>query len=403
MRFLPDIRYGTGRYPEKIARRLRLVNATAWIIAAVTLGFAIVQLADATPGVWPAGLANALTAAACAAAPLLHRWSPLLAPAALVGAGLAAIAGVSLVFGTNSGMTFYALLVPALIVPFFGLDRIPPAAALALLSAIVVVALHHFVPGNTGVVPPDRLFFGNFVFSVVGSFAILFLIVLYAVRQIARAEAAAEREQARSENLLANILPPAVGRRLKEGGGEIADSYPEASVLFADMAGFTARAADTPPADLVRFLNEVFTRLDALVERHGLEKIKTTGDSYMVVSGVPAPRADHAEALAALALDMRAALAGLVDPKGRPVPVRIGMASGPVVAGVVGTKKFFYDVWGDTVNLAARMEQTGEPGRIQVAPATREKLSKDFVLAERGTIEVRGKGPMRTWFLEGRR
>jgi adenylate cyclase len=179
-----------------------------------------------------------------------------------------------------------------------------------------------------------QLFYTNFVANAVASAAIIFAIVYYAVRAIARAEVAAEREHARSEVLLGNILPPRVAERLKDGG-EIADAYPEASVLFADMAGFTARASDTAPAELVRFLNGVFTQLDGLVEKHGLEKIKTTGDAYMVVSGVPAPRADHAEALAALALDMRDALAGLVDPKGRAVPVRIGIATGPVVAGVV--------------------------------------------------------------------
>ena len=200
------------------------------------------------------------------------------------------------------------------------------------------------------------------------STAILFSIIFYAVRQLARAEAAAEREYERSESLLSNILPPRVAERLKERSRcVIADAYPEASILFADMAGFTARASDTTPEELVRFLNDVFTKLDGLVERHGLEKIKTTGDAYMVVSGVPEPRPDHAEALAELALDMRDALVGLVDPKGREVPVRIGIASGPVVAGVVGTRKFFYDVWGDAVNIASRMESTGEAGKIQVA------------------------------------
>jgi adenylate cyclase len=169
------------------------------------------------------------------------------------------------------------------------------------------------------------------------------------------------------------------------------------------MAGFTARASDTEPDALVGFLDGVFTELDTLVERHGLEKIKTTGDAYMVVSGVPGPRADHAEALAALALEMREVLAGLVDPKGRAVPVRIGIASGPVVAGVVGRKKFFYDVWGDTVNIAARMEQTAEPGTIQVAPEMRELLAPHFELAERGLIAVRGKGEMRTWLLMRRK
>ncbi len=169
------------------------------------------------------------------------------------------------------------------------------------------------------------------------------------------------------------------------------------------MAGFTARASDTTPEELVAFLNGVYTRLDGLVERHGLEKIKTTGDAYMVVSGVPEPLSDHAAPLAALALDIRDALAGLTDPKGRAVPVRIGIASGPVVAGVVGSRKFFYDVWGDAVNTASRMELTGEAGKIQVAPATRELLGERFAFEERGVVEVRGKGPVRTWWLLGQR
>ena len=169
------------------------------------------------------------------------------------------------------------------------------------------------------------------------------------------------------------------------------------------MAGFTARASDTTPEDLVQFLNNVYTKIDGLVERHGLEKIKTTGDAYMVVSGVPNRLSDHAGALADLALEIRDALAGLVDPKGRPVPVRVGIASGPVVAGVVGTRKFFYDVWGDAVNTASRMESTGEAGQIQVAPTTHELIAASFELEERGVIDVRGKGQMRTWFLIGRK
>jgi adenylate cyclase len=202
--------------------------------------------------------------------------------------------------------------------------------------------------------------------------------------------------------LLANILPPSIADRLKDRTESIiADAYPEASILFADMAGFTARTSDTSPEDLVRFLNDVYTRLDALVERHGLEKIKTTGDAYMIVSGVPIPRTDHADALANLALEMRDDLAGLTDARGRAVPIRMGIASGPVMAGVIGTRKFFYDVWGDAVNTASRMESTGEVGQIQVAPATRDLLSGRFELKERGAIDVRGKGLMTTWFLVG--
>jgi adenylate cyclase len=217
------------------------------------------------------------------------------------------------------------------------------------------------------------------------------------------AEDLLEQEHERSESLLTNILPPHIASRLKQrANAVIADAYPEASVLFADMAGFTARASDTAPEDLVRFLNGVYTKLDNLVERHGLEKIKTTGDAYMAVSGVPEALPDHAAALADLALDIQETLQGLVDPKGRAVPVRIGIASGPVVAGVIGTRKFFYDVWGDTVNTASRMESTGEIGKIQVAPATHALLADRFEFQERGVIEVRGKGPMKTWFLIGK-
>jgi adenylate cyclase len=158
------------------------------------------------------------------------------------------------------------------------------------LAAALIVTLHLITPDNTGLYSQKALF-SNFVTNIITNTAILFAVVYYAVREIARAEAAAEREFARSETLLANILPPRVAERLKDRpGAEIAERYPEASILFADMAGFTARAADTEPEELVRFLNGVFTRLDALVEKHGLEKIKTTGDAYMVVSGVPDPR-----------------------------------------------------------------------------------------------------------------
>src|SRR6185295_10659784 len=207
------------------------------------------------------------------------------------------------------------------------------------------------------------------------------------LRDTARAEAAAERERERSDQLLANILPAKIAERLKRRDGAlIADKYVEASVLFADMAGYTASASDTDPDDLVKFLNRVFSDFDRLVERHCLEKIKTTGDSYMVVSGVPVPRPDHAAALAQLALEMCDAAANLRDPHGRSVSMRIGVSSGAVVAGVVGTSKFFYDVWGDTVNVAARMETTGVAGRIQVSETAHVRLTDEFTLEPRGAI-----------------
>ncbi len=204
--------------------------------------------------------------------------------------------------------------------------------------------------------------------------------------------------------MLSNILPASVAERLKDPAHAIiAERYDDASILFADIAGYTKRASDTSPTDLVRFLDRLFTGLDALVDRHGLEKVKTSGDSYMVVSGVPRPRPDHVEALACLAIDMAKAVADLKDPLGRAVPVRIGLASGPVVAGVVGARKFFYDVWGDAVNVAARMETTDEEGRIQVPHDVYERIKHSFVFEERGDVEVKGKGLIHTWYLVGRR
>ncbi len=402
MRLYPNIDHGTARFPEKDARRLRAVNITTWIGASVAAIFAVVQFLDATPGLWKLGAINAFDAVIWAAIPLLHRFGAM---AAAVAFGISVLLSnfvITVLLGTGAGVYLYNWPAAALVILFFGTERIYLASLYVAAAAALVIALHMFVPHSSGLVP-DRMLFGNFVASVAASTGILFAIVFYSVRQIARAEAAAEREFDRSESLLSNILPPRVAGRLKRRTKSvIADSYPEASILFADMAGFTARTSDTSPDDLVKFLNVVFTEFDRLVERHGLEKIKTTGDAYMVVSGVPHVRSDHAEALADLALEMRDAAANFVDPKGRKVPVRIGIASGPVVAGVVGTRKFFYDVWGDAVNTASRMESTGEAGRIQIAPATQERIKDHFILESRGISEIRGKGRMQTWFLVGR-
>jgi len=233
------------------------------------------------------------------------------------------------------------------------------------------------------------------------STTIIVAIVVYAVREAERAEAAAELEFQRSESLLSNILPSAIADRLKSGSEKvIADRHEAASVLFADMAGFTAAAAATSPAKLVAFLNEVFTAFDHLVQQHGLEKVKTTGDNYMVVSGVPIARQDHAAALLRLGIDMLDKAKHMQDPNGSNVSIRIGIASGPVVAGVVGMKKFFYDVWGDTVNVASRMESTGIPGRIQVDPETHRLLQHAFDFEKRDVVDIKGKGEMTTWLLK---
>ena len=366
MRLIPNIGYGTEGYPEKVARRLRAFNAAVWLAATVPAGMVLVRLAT---GKWPVAAADALVAAIYVSMPLLHRFGPLVAPLVFLTISYAVLFWVSWLVGTSGGEHIGYLVAAGLSILVIGTEHYAITVAVGIVSVILTFLTEIMLPRSTGFASPTLLFYTNFAASIVLSTAILYGIIFYAVRQMEDAEEKAEREHRRSEALLVNILPSRIAERLKNRpSSQIADAYLEASVLFADMAGFTARTNDTAPEELVRFLNDVYSKLDALVERHSLEKIKTSGDAYMVVSGVPEPRPHHATDLAALALDMRDALTGLVDPKGRPVPVRIGIASGPVVAGVVGTRKFFYDVWGDTVNTASRMELTGETGKISGCP-----------------------------------
>lgn len=204
-----------------------------------------------------------------------------------------------------------------------------------------------------------------------------------------------------ADDLLRNVLPDEVAERLKASGGRmIADEFESASILFADISGFTSMAALLEPGEVVNLLNETFTVFDALVEERGLEKIKTIGDAYMVAAGVPVPRDDHARAICDLALAMQAQLRTETFAD-RSIEMRIGIASGPVTAGIIGRKKFSYDLWGDTVNLASRMESTGVAGRIQIAASTRHMIEPWFELEPRGIVELRGRGEVKTWFVVG--
>ena len=215
------------------------------------------------------------------------------------------------------------------------------------------------------------------------------------------AQEALKVQQEQSEKLLLNILPKPIAERLKAKQSTIADSFADVSVLFADIVGFTELSARMSPTELVKRLNVIFSHFDQLAEKYGVEKIKTIGDAYMVVGGLPMPRDDHAEAIAQMALGMQAKIAKLSADTGEKLAIRVGINSGPVVAGVIGVSKFTYDLWGDTVNVAARMEATGFAGRIQVTDVTYELLKDKYLFERRGVIQVKGKGNMMTyWLLE---
>jgi adenylate cyclase len=377
------------------------LNLTASMAVFISAGFGLVQMFSGAQ-MWWTGVINILGAAIYATVPLLHRFGELVPPLTFIATAYASIFTICWFVGTGSGLQFYFLVAACLVVLQLGVDRIFLAAGLAAIAAGMVITLQFFVPRDTGAQPAWALSL-SFVVTTISACVMVVTTVWYAVREIVRAEAAMELEYERSETLLANILPSSIADRLKDPARNvIADKYDDASVLFADIAGFTERASDMPPEQLIRFLNRLYSDFDALVDKHGLEKIKVSGDSYMVVSGVPQPRADHVEALASFALDMADAAGRLRDSHGNPLPLRIGLASGPVVAGVVGSRRFFYDVWGDAVNVASRMESTDSVGRIQVPEDVYQRLRSDFVLQERGAVDVKGKGLMRTWYLVGR-
>ena len=208
-----------------------------------------------------------------------------------------------------------------------------------------------------------------------------------------------EQKNAENERLLLNILPGAIAERLKHGEQSIADGFAEVTVLFADVVGFTAFSAQTPAGELVALLNDLFSRFDAASQRHGIEKIKTIGDCYMAVCGLPKPRPDHARVMTEMALEMLRVLRDFNRDRGTNLQLRIGLNSGPVVAGVIGSIKFIYDLWGDTINLASRMESTGVPGAIQVSESVYRELCGAYKFEERGLIELKGKGKLPAWLL----
>jgi len=297
-------------------------------------------------------------------------------------------------FKASSAVSLWAFTSPLGALLFVGARQAVPwflaFAALVGVSAGIDPALASGAPHIPNAVVV--VFFG---LNVLGVSTTAYVLLQYFVR-------ARERAMAESERLLLNVLPEPVAARLKREQAIIADAHPAVTVLFADIVGFTPLSERLSPEDVVVLLDQVFARWDALAARYGVEKIKTIGDAYMVAGGIPVPRDDHAEAIAEMALAMLPAADRSAAEMGVPLTVRIGIATGPVVAGVIGRAKFIYDLWGDTVNTASRMESHAAPGTIQVSEDLYQRLRDHYDLRPRGTIDVKGKGPMTTYVLVGR-
>jgi adenylate cyclase len=304
-------------------------------------------------------------------------------------------------FITSTGVGVWGILAPMGALVFGGVR-----AGIRWYIAFLAVFLGSGVAGEVlGNISPLPAWFTTTMLALniaVGGTMVFTLLALFA-KQRQDALSALQIAQDRAENLLLNVLPRSIADRLKVDSHTIADQFSSASILFADVVDFTPKSEHLAPAEVVGLLDHLFSHFDTLADRYGLEKIKTIGDAYMVAAGVPLPRPDHARALVLMGLDMVEAMRSSDDVGHLGLELRIGINSGPVVAGVIGRKRFLYDLWGDAVNTASRMESQGTPGRIQITRATLELLGDEFECEPRGTIAVKGKGEMEVWHVLGRR
>ncbi len=389
---------GTAGYPPDTQRRLKILNMIALLIVITTLVFAAQQAAADFDKMKPVIIINILLAAMAMMVPLAHRISDIAGAILIAVAELAALLAFTAYFGRTAGTPLMYVAFSAAPFVVFGLKRMWLVLGTVLTALVLHLYAYFTFHRSDAWLPMDDAFLNaNYVQGAITAFGLIAASVYYAF-------SLAERAKAETEAVLRNVLPDNVVERLKAvPDAAIADGFASASVLFADVSGFVAMARTLGPEKTVELLNKLVSRFDDLAERHGVEKIKTIGDAYMVASGVPEPRPDHAVALADMALDMIDATRDISIETNLPINIRAGMASGPMMAGVIGKRKFSYDVWGDPVNLASRLEQASLPGRILICPTCREALEGLFEMQPRGMIEVKGVGAQETWYLGARK
>jgi adenylate cyclase len=394
----PFAEFGTAGYKRPIRRRLAIVNLMALLIAVFSAVYAGVFAYYGADTYLPLILANLVLVAVALLVPLAHRINDIAAALLLAGAEYIALFFFVRELGHDSGIQINYIIAAAVAFAIAGMSRFRLVVAVIAIGLALHVAAWFLFPPERAQIAADPVLLANlYVSSAVTTFCIIALIVGYAFTM-------ADRARAEADALLANILPEAIAERLKERPGErIADGVAEASILFSDLVGFTGLAQRLGAARTVALLDQVVTEFDRLAAAHGVEKIKTIGDGYMAVAGVSRPQADHLPRLARMALLLPALVMRLSAVHGVDLKIRVGIATGPVMAGVIGADKFSYDVWGETVNLASRLESHGIPGEIQVSDAVRQALGDRFVLEPRGPIEVKGVGRLETWLLKEER
>ena len=387
---------GTTGYSKDIKRRLMILNVFACLIVVTTIIFALQFGLTEGAAYRPLVYINLAIAALISLVPLMHRINDIAGGLLIVVTEYIAIPITSPDLGREGGSQL--LFVVAAAAPFFvfGLNR------LKLVIAVVIggLALHLFVwfsypEGSTLITPEPRILNDLYTQSVITTFGLISVTVWYAFRL-------AENAKAETDRLLRNVLPDKIVERLRsEPDLLVADTFDSATILFSDISGFVPLARSIGAARVVDLLNTIVCEFDQIAERYGVEKIKTIGDAYMAAAGIPEPVLDHAERMARMALDMLACIGRLRKETGLDIAIRVGIASGPVMAGVIGTQKFSYDVWGDAVNLASRLENRSMPGRILVGPVCQQKLEHVFTFESRGEIEIKGVGLQETFFLTG--
>jgi adenylate cyclase len=387
----------------KLARRQRFTNVAAYAAAANAGSHLLINAYYDLAGLVPIHFYNASIVISALLIPRLHRHGENVAAMALVSLLTAGNLFVVWMFGLQSMLQVYFTLAGAMLF-MYGVENWRVFAVwFVVVAAAMLVALHFAPDGGLVALHDRRLREVLSTHAMINMIVLNAVIIFYALSALQRTEVELEKENSRAEALLGALLPGRIANRLKAGAGRVADRVEGVTVLFADLAGFTPAAHGLTPDQVVGYLDELVSRLDALVDAHGVEKIKTIGDSYMAAAGLDGETKRGAVAAGSLALAMQE-LQSRTPPLGdRRLQLRIGIHTGPVTAGVIGLTRFSYDLWGDAVNVASRMESHGVPGRIQVSEEYRAAASDAFEFEERGPTEIKGLGNTRTFFLLGRR